>query len=129
MRFLLDTHVWMWLLESPQRVRAPVRELLEQADELVLSVASIWELGIKLKLGKVTLRKELEATCDEIFREAGARELAITSAHALAASVLPPLHRDPFDRMLIAQATSEGLVLVTADAAIRQYGTVIEWAI
>ena len=128
MRYLVDTHVWMWLLESPDKLSPAVREAMEQAEDLVLSVASIWELAIKAKLGKITLPSTVSAARDEFLSQAGARELAIHSAHALAAADLPPLHRDPFDRLLIAQAQLEHLTLVTADETIRTYGLPLQWA-
>jgi PIN domain nuclease of toxin-antitoxin system len=80
-------------------------------------------------LGKLKVQGGAEVARREIVTASGARELAIASEHALAAADLPPLHRDPFDRMLIAQAMLAGLVLVTADEAIRQYGTAIQWAL
>lgn len=129
MRYLLDTHIWLWLLESPTKIASPVRTALEAADELVLSVASVWEIAIKVNLGKLTVRRGVEAAREEMLTAIGARELGITSAHALTAANLPPLHRDPFDRILIAQAIVEGLVLVTADEAARQYSAPIQWAL
>ena len=107
MRFLVDTHVWLWLLESPGKLSQPVRGALEQAEDLVLSVASVWELAIKAKLGKIELPSTVGAARDEFLSQAAARELAIQSSHALAAADLPPLHRDPFDRLLIAQSQIE----------------------
>jgi PIN domain nuclease of toxin-antitoxin system len=128
-RYLLDTHIWLWLLESPTKIASPVRTALEAADELVLSAASVWEIAIKVSLGKLIVRRGVEAARQEMLTAVGARELAITSPHALAAADLPALHRDPFDRILIAQTMVEGLVLVTADEAIRQYSAPIQWAV
>jgi PIN domain nuclease of toxin-antitoxin system len=106
-----------------------VRTGIETADEVVLSVASVWEIAIKVNLGKLTVRRGVEAARQEMITAIGGRKLAITSAHALAAANLPPLHRDPFDRLLIAQAIVEGLILVTADEGVRQYGAPIQWAL
>jgi len=128
-RYLLDTHIWLWLLESPTKIAQPVRTVVEAADELILSVASVWEIAIKVKLGKLVVRRGLEAARQEMLTAIGARELPITSPHALAAAELPAHHRDPFDRILVAQAIAEGLVLVTADEAIRQYSAPIQWAL
>jgi PIN domain nuclease of toxin-antitoxin system len=128
-RYLVDTHVWLWLLESPSRLAPAVREALEQADDLVLSVASIWELAIKVKLTKIALRSSVAALRDEFLNQAGGRELLIEATHALLAADLPPLHRDPFDRLLMAQAEAEHLTLVTADEAIRRYGRPLQWAL
>lgn len=128
MRLLLDTHIWIWLLESPDRIAVPVVEQLESADELVLSAASVWEIAIKTALGKLQMTVEPEALREEILGAAGARELDIMATHALAAARLPALHRDPFDRVLIAQAAIENLILVTRDEAVRQYGGGVLWA-
>jgi len=127
--YLLDTHIWLWLLESPTKIASPARAALEAADELVLSVASVWEIAIKVNLGKLAVRRGVHAARDEILAAIGGRELAITSAHALAAADLPALHRDPFDRVLIAQTLIEGLVLVTADEAVPQYDVPLQWAV
>lgn len=129
MRYLVDTHVWLWLLESPGRLSPQVRAELAQAEDIVLSVASVWELAIKAKLNKIALHTSVTAARDEFLSEAGARELVIHASHALAAAVLPPLHRDPFNRLLIAQAELERLTLVTADEAIRRYGKPLQWAL
>lgn len=129
MRYLLDTHIWLWLLDSPTKIASPVRAALGAADELLLSVASVWEIAIKAKLGKLVVQGGVDAARQEILTAIGARELAITSAHALAAADLPALHRDPFDRILIAQTIVEGLVLVTADEMLRQYSAPIQWAL
>ena len=129
MRYLLDTHIWLWLLDSPTKIALPIRTALGAADELVLSAASVWEIAIKVKLGKLVVQGGVDAARQEMLTAIGARELAITSAHALAAADLPALHRDPFDRILIAQAIVEELVLVTADEVIRQYSAPIQWAL
>lgn len=128
MNALLDTHVWIWLLEEPSRIAEPVLQQLEAADTLVLSVASMWEVAIKKELGKLAMKSSLEVMRDEILREMHASELAIQTAHALGAARLPKLHKDPFDRMLVAQAQVEDLVLVTADETVRQYGGSVLWA-
>lgn len=128
MRYLVDTHVWLWLLEAPEKLAPSTLFNLEHASELVLSVASVWELAIKVNLGKVNLPRGVSNARDEFLLQAGAEELPICSAHALAAAQLPRLHRDPFDRLLIGQAQVEALVLVTADEVIRKYDVAIQWA-
>lgn len=95
MKYLIDTHVWLWLLEDPGKLAAPVRQALEAAEDLVLSVASVWEAAIKVKLGKLVLPRGVADARDEFLRQAGARELPIQSAHVIAAADLPPVHRDP----------------------------------
>jgi PIN domain nuclease of toxin-antitoxin system len=129
LRYLLDTHIWLWLLDSPTKIASPIRTALGAADELVLSVASVWEIAIKVKLGKLVVQGGVDAARQEMLTAIGARELAITSTHALAAADLPALHRDPFDRILVAQAIVEGLVLVTADEMVRQYSAPTQWAL
>lgn len=121
MTFLLDTQLLLWAAGEPRRLSAPARKLLADPEhELLFSVASLWEVVIKCSLGRPdfvvdphVLRRGLT--------DNGYRELPITSAHALAVESLPPLHRDPFDRMLIAQATVEGLVLLTHDIQLAAY--------
>jgi PIN domain nuclease of toxin-antitoxin system len=126
---LLDTHVWIWLLENPRRLAEPVLRQLEAADTLALSVASLWEIAIKTELGKLSMSASPEAVRAEILHEMHASELPIQAAHALGAARLPKLHKDPFDRMLVAQAQVEQLVLVTADESVRQYGGAVLWAL
>ncbi len=129
MKFLLDTHVWLWLLESPERLAPAVRTSLEGAEDLALSAASVWEAAIKVQLGKLRIPGGVARARDEILQQAGARELPIQSAHALAAAALPSHHRDPFDRLLVAQAQMEQLVLVTSDHAITLYNPPLLWAV
>ena len=128
MRLLLDTHVWLWLLDQPKRIAEPVFRQIDEASELLLSAASIWELAIKAQLGKLGAKSTVADLRNEILHEMVATELAITASHALVAAQLPMIHRDPFDRMLIAQAQFEGVALVTADADVVRYGGDILWA-
>lgn len=114
MNALLDTHVWIWLLQEPGKISETVLQQLEAADTLVLSVASMWEIALKVELGKLALQVRPEEMRDEILREMHASELAIQAAHAFDATRLPRLHKDPFDRILVAQAQLEQLTLVTA---------------
>lgn len=122
MGFLLDTHCWLWLQTEPERF--PDRLLSSLADgsvDLFLSAASAWEIGIKHAAGRLTLPEAPAVYVPEGMRRTGTRELPVSHDHALAASALPPHHRDPFDRLLVAQSRIEGLPLVTADRAIRRY--------
>lgn len=122
MNLLLDTHVLLWAAGQPERLSAPVRELLlDPARELCFSSASLWEIAIKRGLG----RSDFNVDPRRLWRmllASGYRELAVASEHAVAVGELPPLHKDPFDRILLAQARTEGLELLTADAALAQYG-------
>lgn len=117
-RYLLDTHVLLWLLGDPGRVPEPVRdELSDRADDLFVSAASALEISTKVRVGRLeapTLPTTLARRVDDL----GATPLPVTIEHGLVAGALRWDHSDPFDRLLVAQATLEELVLVTVDAAI-----------
>lgn len=121
MKLLLDTHVLLWAAGFPDRLSAAARKLLENPDnELVFSAASLWEIAIKSGLG----REDFSVNARLIRRgllDNGYLELPIASEHAVEIDALPPIHKDPFDRMLIAQAMVEGITLVTADEIVAQY--------
>lgn len=128
MKLLLDTHVWMWLLESPQRLTPPLLRQIEEAESLVLSAVCIWEIALKTQIGKLQLKLTPVALRDEVLSALSATELPISATHALAACALPPIHKDPFDRLLVAQAATEELTLVTADDVVRKYPGTVLWA-
>ena len=117
MRILLDSHVVLWWLDDSAAMGSRCRELISHADEAFISAVTPWELGIKRALGKLTMP---EGLVDEL-ESGGFVSLSITAAHAEFAPALPSHHRDPFDRMLVAQAQLEALVLVTADTALAGY--------
>jgi PIN domain nuclease of toxin-antitoxin system len=122
MRILLDTHVWLWLNGAPERLSQMARDLLHDGgNELYLSAASAWEIGIKHAAGKLSLPMAPEQYVPMRMAENGVLPISIHTSHALRASILPPHHRDPFDRMLVAQALVEGLQLITADARLGLY--------
>ncbi len=119
---LLDTHVFLWWMADDRRLGKRSRQLILSPDNAVqVSAASLWEIAIKHALGRLKFPKEPARLLPKIIADYGFRELAITGKHALAAGSLPPIHPDPFDRMLIAQANLEGLILLTADSIVRQY--------
>jgi len=121
-RFLLDTHCWLWLQTEPGRLPANLlATLADSSSRRYLSAASAWEIAIKFALGKLALPEPPASYVPERMRLSGFEGLPVTHAHALAVAVLPPHHRDPFDRVLVAQARVEGLTLVTADAALEPY--------
>lgn len=129
MTFLLDTHVWLWLLVSPERVNATARAALLELDiKRLLSAASLWEAAIKVSLGKLRLERTLGHYLTVSLDDSGVQPLSVTTAHALASAGLPLHHRDPFDRMLVAQAKVEGLTLVTADPVLFGYEVELLWA-
>ena len=127
MRLLLDTHVWLWTMMEPDRLNPEARQSIEREAELILSVASIWEMAIKQVAGKLRIDGGLEGLRNAV-RQMSGTELAIRAEHALAAAALPEHHRDPFDRMLVAQAQVDGLVLLTADKLVMAYGGDLIWA-
>lgn len=121
MSYLFDTQILIWAAREPERLdRETVLRLKDMSAKRIFSVASVWESAIKLGLDRSGFRFDLTALRSGLLAR-GFLELSITSEHALAVQYLPLLHRDPFDRMLVAQATVEGLVLITADKTIAQY--------
>lgn len=122
MKLLLDTHCWLWLESDPGRFSAPVRRRLEAGGtELWLSCASVWELAIKIRLGKLELPEPLEKYVPSRLRRSAIASLSVRLEHALEIAALPTHHNDPFDRMLIAQARCERLTLLSADRAFDSY--------
>ena len=122
MKFLLDTSVFLWALDADFRLNARAKEILTApSHELVLSAVSVWEIAIKFALGSLPLPKAPSEYISVAVRTWGLRTLDITDEHALRAGELPLHHRDPFDRMLIAQAVAEKMTLLTADRTFRPY--------
>jgi len=118
LRLLLDTHAFLWWRGDDPRLGDVEREAIRDGqNDVFLSAASIWEIVIKQSLGRLEIPEPASASAARL----GFEPLAVRFAHAEAIAQLPPLHRDPFDRMLIAQARIEGLALVTHDPAIRAY--------
>ncbi len=121
MKLLLDTHILLWAAGTPERLSPAARDLIEDpGNALVFSVVSLWETAIKLGLG----REDFQADPRLLRRgllDNGYSELVITSEHVVSIDSLPRLHRDPFDRLLVAQATVEGITLLTADPRIADY--------
>jgi PIN domain nuclease of toxin-antitoxin system len=121
-RYLLDTSVFVWSLSAPSRLNRTAIELVSSnTTQLYLSAASSWELAIKHKLGKLVLPSPPIEFVPDAMRDLGITALDVTHAHALAAGDLPPHHRDPFDRMLIAQALAEGFAVLTTDRVFKAY--------
>ncbi len=121
LRLLLDTHCWLWLKQDPARLPSPLRRrIVRDPARLVLSVASVMEIGIKQATGRLKLSDDPARLVSELVDD-GVVALVVTVEHALRMATLPPLHRDPFDRLLVAQAQVEGLTLVSADANVLAY--------
>ena len=123
-RLLVDTHVLLWWRGDSHRISAGVREALANPDlPLFFSAASIWEIAIKRAQGKLSVPENLLDTMEE----RGFLELPVVSRHAIRAGALPAHHGDPFDRMIVAQAQTEGLTVVTNDARIAAYDVPVLW--
>ena len=121
MRLLLDTHLLLWAAGQPDRLSAEVQNLLQDAaHNLMFSVASLWEITIKRGLGRADFRVE-PRVLRRGLRDHGYGELPITADHALAVEMLPAIHRDPFDRILVAQVMIEGITLLTSDPLVASY--------
>jgi len=128
MRLLLDTHVLLWAAIWPDRLPPAASHLLDDEKNVpIFSVASIWEIGIKRSLGRPDFRVDPRLLRRGLL-DNGYEELPVTGPHAVAVIALPLLHKDPFDRILIAQAITEGVTLVTADATVARY-PVAAWKI
>ncbi len=122
MRLLLDTHVFLWLTQTPERLKTDVLQTIRNPDNAVfLSAASAWELSIKYSLGKILLPMEPGAFAESRCKRLRITPLDISFVHAAGVAQLPMLHRDPFDRLLIAQGIAESLTLVTVDPQITKY--------
>ena len=127
-RLLVDTSVVIWTLEGSARISARAkRELLDASKTLIVSVVSLWEMALKHQAAKLQLGTSLNTALDHIIRDSTWTMLPMTSEHISMLSGLPPLHKDPFDRMLIAQAQYEGLTIVTPDQHIRKYNVPTLW--
>lgn len=127
MRLLLDTHILLWAASAPHKLPKKIRNLIEdQSNDLYFSAASLWEIVIKNQLGRDDFVVD-----PRVFRTAlmdhGYKEIAINSEHVLFVHDLPALHKDPFDRILVAQASIEGMGLLTVDQAVIGYGGTVIW--
>jgi PIN domain nuclease of toxin-antitoxin system len=120
-KFLLDTRLLLWAAERLELLPDAARTLMDDgSNELLFSAASLWEVAIKQGLGQADFEVEPRALRRGLL-DGGYGELAVTSAHAVAIASLPPIHKDPFDRLLIAQAMVEGITLLTSDRVVAQY--------
>lgn len=121
MKLLLDTQLLLWAAGHPERLSSRARKQLEDPDnELLFSAASLWEITIRNTLGRDDFRVEPRVLRRGLL-DNGYIELPVTSEHAVNVDTLPPLHKDPFDRLLLAQALVEGITLLTADAQLARY--------
>jgi PIN domain nuclease of toxin-antitoxin system len=122
MRLLLDTHIFLWIADDSARLKPKVRELVNSASAVYLSSATIWEAAIKARIGKMVVDP------DELLLEidrCGFQELPVLGRHAAGVARLPLIHNDPFDRLLVAQAISESMRLLTADTKLAAYSELV----
>ena len=128
MRVLLDTHVLLWAFETPRRIPGPVQDLLRDGgNDLVWSVAGTVEIAIQVSTGRMRLPRTVEALVEGQRQLMDLEILPIEHRHAVRMATLPLVHRDPFDRILVAQAQSEGLALISSDTLLRRYGVEVIW--
>ncbi len=129
MKYLVDTVVWLWSVGDVGRLNQAARDVLTSPEhELFFSAASVWEIAIKTGAGKMRLPGSARLVVPRETARQGLRPLPVSYSHALAVCDLPMHHRDPFDRLLIAQALSEDLALITADHEMKKYSVEILWA-
>ncbi len=122
MRLLLDTHILLWAITNAPQLSNAARRFLDEAESVYVSSVSLWEIAIKAAVGKLRID---QAELDDGLDRAGFAPLPVSWVHARAVRVLPPLHGDPFDRMLVAQAVSEPVHLLTHDASLRAYSQLV----
>lgn len=128
MKYLLDTSIWLWSVGPIERMNRKSRELLADGkQEIYFSAASAWEVSIKMSLGKLQLPDSPEIYVPKRLAAQAIQPLPILQHHALKVYSLPPHHQDPFDRLLIAQALSEEMTILTADRAIEKYDVQVVW--
>ncbi len=123
MRLLLDTHIFLWVVTDSRKLKGAARRAIAAADAVHVSAASIWEIAIKVRLGKID--GDPQQMADAIV-PSGFLELPVSTLHAARVAQLPHHHHDPFDRLLVAQALTEPLVLLTADSLLASYGELVQ---
>ena len=127
MKLLLDTHTFLWFIEDSPQLSANVKNLLESDVDLLISAASLWEIAIKTSIGKLTLTQPFDAFIPDQLRKNAIDLLPIAVSHLALVSTLPLQHRDPFDRILVAQAIIEQLPIVSIDDKLDLYGVKRVW--
>ena len=121
MNLLIDTHLLLWAAGNPERLSADARAQIDnEENQLFFSATSFWEIAIKIGLGRADFRVDARLL-RQCLLDNDYAELAVTSAHAVTLDTLPPIHKDPFDRILVAQAIVENMTLLTADSVVAQY--------
>ena len=128
MRVLLDTHAFLWWITDDERLSAPARAAISSGDNLIfVSAATVWEIVVKSRLGRLPIREQIEGFIPAELEANAFQPLSITVRHALRLESLPDHHRDPFDRILVAQALAEEMPLISGDQAVRAYPVSTIW--
>jgi PIN domain nuclease of toxin-antitoxin system len=128
MKYLLDTHAFLWFVTDDNRLSPKARSIIKSnVNEIYFSAASVWEMSIKIRLGRLTIAEELEPFIVKQLAENNFRTLSITIFHSIYTSKLPDIHKDPFDRMIIAQSKVESMPLISKDKNIKKYKVPIVW--
>jgi PIN domain nuclease of toxin-antitoxin system len=128
MKLLLDTHTFLWWDGEPEKLSPKILAMCQDpANELILSVASLWEIQIKSRMGKIRLREPLRTLVEEQQRANGLGLLPVGAPHVFDLETLPPIHKDPFDRIIVAQARVEGLTLASRDTILNEYDVDLIW--
>ena len=121
MSYLLDTHTFLWFMDDATQLPSGTRELIEEADDVRISIASFWEMTIKSSRGKLSLPRSIMETMIFCEKELGFSILAIRAIHLETLRILPWFHKDPFDRLIISQAISENMTLISVDDRVAEY--------
>jgi len=128
MKYLLDTHAFLWFVSDDSRLSPRARSIIKDRNqEVYFSAASAWEMSIKIRLGRLTIEEELEPFIVKQLAENNFSTLSITVLHSLYTSKLPEIHKDPFDRMIIAQSKLENMSLISKDKNIKKYKVPMVW--
>lgn len=128
MKILLDTHVFVWWITDQPTLSSKARKILEKgSNRLYLSIASAWEMAIKISLEKLVISEPLDSFLTDQLNQNAIEVLPIQLSHALRVSSLPFYHRDPFDRLLVAQSQMEGIPLLSNDRSLKKYGASVIW--
>ena len=128
MKVLIDTHVFLWILVSPKKLSSRARSIIESGDNhVLLSTASLWEIAIKEQVGKLSLPNPPERYLRRRIAESDIEMLPVSAQHALRLFSLPVHHKDPFDRIIVAQSQEEDIAIITADAVMRRYEIEVIW--
>jgi PIN domain nuclease of toxin-antitoxin system len=128
MKYLLDTHAFLWFVTDDNRLSSKTKSIIQNSNnEIYFSAASAWEISIKAKLGRLKFGGDLESFIIEQLTENSFGPLAITVSHSLYTGKLPQIHKDPFDRIMISQSKMENMVMITKDKEIREYKVSTVW--